>query len=1264
MAAGMVGSLSTYAQFGCGSAVVLSDGYTASAITTPGTGGAEDWNTNPTTSSISTSYWDDDVYIFEYTAVAAVENISMTIFTRNTWNGIGIFDNCTGVAFDTELDALGSGGSSSISQTVSATINAGNTVYIAIGQWGTPDNLDFDVTDFTVTAITCPDPTTLGVSNLMATSADLDWTEAGTAGEWNIEYGAPGFVLGAGTIVNTTVASPYSLGGLTAAIDYEFYVRSICGPGDSSAYVGPFPFSTPCAVLSVPHDEDFTTFVATCWDEAGSGDWMTTPGTLGSSDWAATDFLNDGGANEGAKINLFSNTDQEWILSPQFDLSAGGPYELVVEAGVTSWNGTAAATMGSDDSVMVLVSTDLGVSWSSMYTWDAANNPSNNAGQNAIIDLTAYTGANTMFAIYASDGTVDDGEDYDFHIGNFEIRMPLACADPIGFTATAIDTNEIELTWAPGGTETEWLIEYGTTGFTPGTGTQESTISSPDTITALLSSQGYQFYIQAVCAPGDSSTWVGPIAATTLAPPAYCITGVGPTSTADSNLDGVAMTGETTSIAFTNSCTPAPIGVIDETAQAADVLTGYNYSIDVSAGTCGGNYTNGLAVWVDWNQDLTFDPSEQVGVSSGTAPYSSTFSFDVPTDALLGTTRMRVMQHETTGTLDPCGSYSWGGVADFTIDVAFGTSCAPITGLTAEYIGLDSVAVSWTANGSESGWSFELGTAGFTPGTATEVYGSNPATASDSLNGLMTGTDYDVYVLADCGADSSVWVGPLSITTLLTCPEPSGLGGTVISSDSISLSWTPGDSLEVEWLIEYGIDGFTPGTGTQVASFTNPSDTISGLDGATTYDFYIQGVCGAADSSVWFGPFTLSTPVSNDDPCNAISLPIDGVEYQYSNFGATASTEEAALVIPAGTGASTCSSTDGWCSFELTVTQAMWFSFDAPASGNVNINCSGTAYDGQLAVFDGDCSDLPSMTFIGGNDDAAAGGFAPELALCGLTPGMTYYVMHDEYAGTGDGTISFVLSEVTSSAGNDGSLDVCESDSTNLFNGITSAAENGVWALLSDPAAIVNDSLIDASVLTVGTYDVLYILSNTCFTDTAHATVNVLGTPSAGTAVSPINACNTEAFSLMTGLTGTVDLGGTWSDDSSTGLLVGDSFNALGVTPGSYDFTYTVNNGVCADVSTTITVEVDDCVGIGENESLDFTVYPNPNNGSFAIRNNGVTNEVVITVIDLNGKLIYSESRVLDGVELLPIDLNVDSGIYRLSITSDTSVSSYKVVVE
>ena len=98
---------------------------------------------------------------------------------------------------------------------------------------------------------------------------------------------------------------------------------------------------------------------------------------------------------------------------------------MKIDAGVTTYNGTNSIAMGSDDTVQVLISTDGGGTWSSIYTWDVNNHP-DSAGALYTMDLSAYTGTNNMFAIWGTEGLVDDAEDYDFHIGSFVIDMPTA----------------------------------------------------------------------------------------------------------------------------------------------------------------------------------------------------------------------------------------------------------------------------------------------------------------------------------------------------------------------------------------------------------------------------------------------------------------------------------------------------------------------------------------------------------------------------------------------------------------------------------------------------------------------------------------------------------------------------------------------------------------------------------------------------------------------------------------------------------------------
>jgi len=68
---------------------------------------------------------------------------------------------------------------------------------------------------------------------------------------------------------------------------------------------------------------------------------------------------------------------------------------------------------------------------------------------------------------------------------------------------------------------------------------------------------------------------------------------------------------------------------------------------------------------------------------------------------------------------------------------------------------------------------------------------------------------------------------------------------------SIKISWTAGGT-ETSWNIEYGVAGFTQGTGTTIV-VTNPFATITGLTSGTSYNVYVQANCGNGNQSTWTG---------------------------------------------------------------------------------------------------------------------------------------------------------------------------------------------------------------------------------------------------------------------------------------------------------------------------------------------------------------------------------------------------------------------------
>jgi hypothetical protein len=76
-------------------------------------------------------------------------------------------------------------------------------------------------------------------------------------------------------------------------------------------------------------------------------------------------------------------------------------------------------------------------------------------------------------------------------------------------TATTISALAIELAWTTPGDETEWTIEYGPVGFTPGTGTSVNVTTNPAEVTGLTPGTVYDFYVQSAC--GENADWAGPV---------------------------------------------------------------------------------------------------------------------------------------------------------------------------------------------------------------------------------------------------------------------------------------------------------------------------------------------------------------------------------------------------------------------------------------------------------------------------------------------------------------------------------------------------------------------------------------------------------------------------------------------------------------------------------------------------------------------------------------------------------------------------------
>ena len=117
--------------------------------------------------------------------------------------------------------------------------------------------------------------------------------------------------------------------------------------------------------------------------------------------------------------------------------------------------------------------------------------------------------------------------------------------------------------------------------------------------------------------------------------------------------------------------------------------------------------------------------------------------------------------------------------------------------------------------------------------------------------------NYGPYA-TNSGNSYSVWTGVSNSTCAPpACLDPYGLSAGNGTSSSIDVSWTGGPNA-TSYNVEYGITGYTQGSGTTTTSSTT-SATVTGLTSYTVYDFYVQADCGTNGTSGWAGPISFST---------------------------------------------------------------------------------------------------------------------------------------------------------------------------------------------------------------------------------------------------------------------------------------------------------------------------------------------------------------------------------------------------------------------
>ncbi|WP_417612630.1 PKD domain-containing protein, partial [Owenweeksia hongkongensis] len=345
---------------------------------------------------------------------------------------------------------------------------------------------------------------TLGLAGASTTTANIYWGSGSDGNETHWEVGPVGFTPGTTSFISTdSVAGNVDttmITGLSAQTCYEFYIRDSCASNGFSPWIGPYQFCTPCVAQSMPYYESFDAVTPTCWDSVG-GQWFWNLFVTGTTD-------------NYAEANFWGQSSGQAVLTSP-------PISITQDAQVRFDWSHLYSTSYPDDELMVRVSVVGSGVWDTILSLKGPNNfndpsagNSNTPGtfitEEVLLNPLVYTGNDVIVEMRA---ITDFGPD--LFINDFYVEDAPSCPTLVGLDTVNVNDVSATLTWQEYGTASGgYEVWYGPQGFYQSTATTGGVkvLSPNDTVTIqpLQSQVCYDYYVRAICSPGDSSAWAGP----------------------------------------------------------------------------------------------------------------------------------------------------------------------------------------------------------------------------------------------------------------------------------------------------------------------------------------------------------------------------------------------------------------------------------------------------------------------------------------------------------------------------------------------------------------------------------------------------------------------------------------------------------------------------------------------------------------------------------------------------------------------------------
>ena len=667
----------------------------------------------------------------------------------------------------------------------------------------------------------CLAPSGVTVTNVTATTADVDWTENNGATTWNLQISNDGTNW---TNVNGAITKPYQLTGLNANhTTYYVRVNSVCGGTDASPYSDPSaPFYTECGTVSLPFSENFSAAIP-CWktEDCVSG----------------TGIFNDSYYTGGnPTFRFYYGYSPQYLITPE--INTGGK-QVTVAFDYFPYSSYYAETFKVGYSTTT--------NEVSAFTWGAEQTPTNSGYTNPVTYSENLPADVKYVAIQYT--AIDQ---YYLYIENFSVTEYVAPACPAVNAATLeasdVTAHTATVSWTAGGEETAWNLQYKAVGGEWSDVIAISTTPSYD-FENLAENTLYYVKVQADCAGDGTGDWTGDEAfsfRTECEPKA--ISKESPWNCGFEESEGIAVNTvpscwDELPEGHDNYTYALVANYYSKTGDQCLEMEAYSKETKVAVLPVFNQEIKNLQIAFAYNNNNTNSKYGrlELGYVSGEAftrvgdfyaltnGYASVPAVEMPADAPEGA-RIAFRIKGITSYY-----YSMAYLDD--IVVSLKPTCYTPTALAAEATS-DGAQLTWTAGKNETEWNVRYSVKAADSWTVVEEIDANNYTLTD----LTAGTTYEVQVRAYCGEnDESEWSASVEFTP--ECNAPTALAVTARTNNSATFSWT---SSESAWLLQYSVDG----ENWESENVTTNPFTLEGLAAGTTYQAKIQSACGGDFTNV------------------------------------------------------------------------------------------------------------------------------------------------------------------------------------------------------------------------------------------------------------------------------------------------------------------------------------------------------------------------------------------------------------------------------